>query len=244
VKLPGSGDRKCGGETVNGAPCQNNEVDGLGACLLHVPDDLLEEAEDITGAKRCRRQFGAPDACRKYAVSDSIPPMCTVHGAGSSITREFSAVRGVENRAAATLQEIMAAHGDRLLNPPGIGSPLDELLELAAEIKAMKEMLRDTVAAMVQRGTLRYAHSKAGEQFRAEILLYERALERYAKLLLDISKLNIDDRLQGIREEQLRMLEQALNMALEASHVGLDGQISARTAFRANIRVIQGELAG
>lgn len=224
-----------GGMTRLGQPCSEQEIDGLGNCIRHVPDDLLDEAEEITGYRLCRHN----GRCPNMAVAGSDPARCTTHGmAGGGDGRKHSTANLIENSAAARLAQIMAAHGERLLRPDPVGNPLDELLMLAAEIREGKEILRALVSCLYENGQIRYAHSKAGEQVRMEILLYERALERYAKILIDISKLKIEDRLAGIRQQTADMLERALDAALEESGVGLEGKHSARQALRRHLKVI------
>lgn len=242
---PWEGEAKCGVPSKNSGLCGNFVIDGLGACLQHVPDELLEEAEDVTGISRCRKRFGEPDACRNLAVAGTDPPQCNNHGANiGSLSRQQGTARVVEGRMATHLAEIMANNGAYLLNPPPIADPLNELLDLAGEVGALKEVLRVMAAQLFSENKVRYAHSKAGEQLRVEILLYERAVERFAKILIDISKLRIEDRLAGVQQQTADMMERALDAALAESGVGLDGINGARKAFRRHLKVVQGELVG
>ena len=236
----GSGQRNCKWP----AGCGRKEIEGLEYCLQHVPDDLLDEAEDITGIRRCRYDFGQPGACRKMAASGVEPPRCEDHGANrGSMARLGGAMNVRERDMAERLAAIMQLGGEKLLHPDPIQDPLTELLDLAAEVKALKEVLRYHVAELVKNQRVRYAHAKAGEQMRAEILLYERAVERTAKIMIDISKLRIEDRLAGVQEATAQMLERAIDAALQESGVGLDGIGAARKAFRRHLKVVQGELA-
>jgi hypothetical protein len=216
-------------------------VDGLEYCIRHMPDELLEEAEMLTGTIRCREQFGAPDACHALAVEGTDPPKCTQHRANWPLARQGTANRAVEDRLNARLAEIMQGKGSVLIDPPRIGDPLIELLDTAAEVKALKEIMRETAAWLLSTDKLRYT-SKVGEQLRAELVLYERAVERYTKLLIEISKLRIEERLAGVQEATAVMLERAIDAALTESGVGLDGITSARKAFRRHLKVVEGEL--
>jgi len=233
-RAPGFGQARC-----QTGRCGNQEVEGLEHCILHVPDEYLDEAEEITGIRRCRKRFGQPDACRMYAVAGTEPPMCGEHGANLGSGNRKQATRTVfEERAAARLAEILAGDGEKLIHPEGIADPLTELLNLAAEIKAGKEILKFVVAHLYSQERIRYAHSKVGEQLRMEIILYERSLERYGHILIQISKLKIEDRLAGVREQTAAMLERALDAALEASGVGIDGKEAAREQFRRHLKVV------
>ena len=134
--------------------------------------------------------------------------------------------------------QIMQEGGQKLLNPDPVSDPLAEMLELAAEMKAGKELLRQVVAHLFERSQHRYAHKNVGEQVRVELLLYERAVERYAKILIDISKMKIDERLAGIRQQTADMLERALDAAIEEMHVGLDQRQPAKEAFRRHLKLV------
>jgi hypothetical protein len=220
------------------------EVDGLEYCVQHVPEEYLEEAEEITGIKRCRHKFGEDGACRYLAVDNTVPVRCKNHGANAgSVSRREAMSRTIEGKVTDRLAEIMQENGQRLLHPKPIGDPLSELLDVAAEIGEFKEVMREVTTHLIVLGKVRYSNPKVGEQLRVEVLLYERALERFAKILIDISKLRIEDRLAGVQQATAEMLQRALDAALEESGVGLDGKLGAQRAFRRHLKVVQGELA-
>ena len=229
VIRPGEGELLCAWP----AGCRNHEIDGLEFCLQHVPDDMLDEAEEITSTRRCRHGFGEPGACRNLATGGTAPARCKVHGAnaGGVISKQAS-TRVVEGRVQDRLAQIMAESGERLLSPRPIGNPLAELLQLAAEMGEWKTIMQEIVLYLLSKDRIRSAHNRVGEQLRAEVLLFERAQERYAKILLDIQKAGIEARLAAIEEHQVRMVEQALTAALTASGLDLLGQDKARTVLR------------
>jgi hypothetical protein len=232
--------RRCQGTTITtGTPCQHEEIEGLEFCLPHMPDEYLEEAEDVTGMMRCRHQFGAPDACHNYAVEGADPVVCPKHGmAPGSFAMKQTMRRLVEGKMTDHLAEVMSGDGEKLLHPDPMTDPLGELLLLAAEVKAVKELLRGKVAKLFEDDKIRYAHNKAGEQLRMEVLLYERGLDRLAAILVSISKLNIAERLAAIQKQTADMLERALDAALEESGVGFEGKQKARDAMRRHLKVV------
>ena len=85
--------------------------------------------------------------------------------------------------------------------------PLGALNDLAAEALAWKTAVSELVADL--KADIRY-RSKSGEQLRAEVALFERALDRAAKILVDIGRLDIDSRLASISQEQALRLELVL----------------------------------
>jgi hypothetical protein len=115
-----------------------------------------------------------------------------------------------------------------------VTDPLSALQRLAGRAAAWEDIIGDKVNEL---HSLRYS-TEGGEQLRSEIVVMERAMDRLGKLLVDIAKLNIEERLAGIRKQTLDMLERALDAALEASGTGLDGKQKARDAFRRNIRIV------
>jgi hypothetical protein len=95
----------CAGTTRGGLSCSNREIRGVGWCLHHVPDELLELAEQIRGCRRCAYR----SKCRQYAVESTRPPMCKNHGANiGSVQYRQAAVRVVEQRIAVAFAETLA----------------------------------------------------------------------------------------------------------------------------------------
>lgn len=135
---------------------------------------------------------------------------------------------------AAALNEQAARELARLDVPP-VTDPLTELARLAAQAVAWK----DNMAARVNElSSLRYESESGGEQLRAEIALWERALDRCISTLAAMAKLNIEERLAGVRKQTADMLERALDSALKASGADMDGRQRARDEFRRNLRVV------
>jgi hypothetical protein len=226
---PWQGPNRCGAPTGDGGPCTQFEIDGLDACFRHVPDELLAEAEEVTGWRRCRQGNG----CTQVAKRGTEPPACKTHGANlGSLTSQCAAERVVEGKYADRLVLILAEHGEKFLHPDPIGNPLTELLELAAEIKSFKEALRHVASYLFSKERIRSAHDKVGEQLRAEIILYERAQERLAKILIDISKLGIEAKLAGLEDTQADTIERALTAALTATGLDLVAQQEAKVVLR------------
>jgi hypothetical protein len=233
VVRPGEGPLFCTFVLEDGRTCGHHEVDGLGFCLWHVPDEMLEEAEEVTGHYRCRHDFGEPGACHNMAVTETDPPACKIHGANrGSNTHKAAMGRVVEGRVQDRMVEILSENGERLLNPKRLDNPLIELLRLADEMAEWKDIMRGIVVYLVDRQRLRSAHSKVGEQLRAEVLLYERALERLAKILQDIARLGIETKLASIEERQVQVVETALAAALNASGLDIVDQQRAKTVLR------------
>jgi len=98
-------------------------------------------------------------------------------------------------------------------------NPLEALAGLAGEIVATKDIFRERVAQLREEAW-RYSDAKGGEQLRAEIAMYERALDRSARVLADIARLKIDERLTAITEQQVQTLVTVFTAVLERLDLG------------------------
>ena len=116
-----------------------------------------------------------------------------------------------------------------------VTNPLEALQKLAGRAAAWEDIIGEKVNEM---RSIRYSTEEGGEQLRAEIAVMERAMDRLGRLLVDIAKLNIEEKLAGIRKRTLDMLERALDEALEASGAPLEGKAKAREAFKRTLRVV------
>lgn len=230
ISYPWEGPELCKGTSgKNNARCSNKEILGLEYCLHHVPDEDLEEAESITGWKRCRNRFGQPDACRQYAVNDTNPPLCKNHGANAGSERSaIAAQAGIEREAIERLEAVMRddANAARIINPPPIEDPLVKLLEVAAEIDAMRIFFRDRVL-QIKESEWRWRGREA-EIIRAEIVLWERSQERLAQILIAVARIDVHKLMARISEARIQMMDRALTLALQASGADPSGQQRAR----------------
>lgn len=154
-------------------------------------------------ARRCKaRRSTDGEPCEAYAMSGAL--VCRSHGGASPQARRGSADRMAAEQALTELSR-------RGFAP--VENPLEALALIAGEILAVKDIFRERVAQLREEAW-RYGDAKGGEQLRAEISLYERALDRSAKVLADIARLKIDDRLTAITEQQGQTLAAILTAVL------------------------------
>jgi len=128
-----------------------------------------------------------------------------------------------------------AAYELARLDVPPVVDALSELARLAGQAVAWKDNMSAKVNEL---SSLRYESQTGGEQLRAEIALWERALDRCIATLTAMAKLNIEERLAGVRKQTADMMERALDAALEASGAPLDGKAKAREAFKRNLKIV------
>jgi hypothetical protein len=120
-----------------------------------------------------------------------------------------------------------------------VGDPLQQLATLAGQVLAW----RDSMAAKVNDlSSLRYQMSgengDGGEQLRAEVALWERALDRCERVLTAMARLNIDERLARISEQQAERIERALRTALTELGLGLEEQDKAARSVGRHLRAV------
>ncbi|MEU5426842.1 hypothetical protein AB0H73_14730 [Streptomyces olivoreticuli] len=114
-----------------------------------------------------------------------------------------------------------------------VDNPLAALSQLAGEVLGFKNALADRVNELTD---IRYeGNGPAGEQIRAEVLLYERAMDRAGALLISIARLNIDERLAAISEKQATIVIAAVEAAL--SHAGVTGEAATQAKQVASRRL-------
>lgn len=95
-----------------------------------------------------------------------------------------------------------------------VGNPLVALAELAGEITAVKDIFRERITRLEEE-SWRFEDAKGGEQLRAEVALYERGLDRTARVLADFARLKIDERLAAVTEQQGQTLVMVITTVLE-----------------------------
>jgi hypothetical protein len=133
--------------------------------------------------------------CLNDAMSGQA--VCRMHGGAQQSGREKGKMVVAERKLNDQLSQLAESH----LAVP-VDNPLGALQQLAGECVQLKDIFAQRVAKLKAPG---YA-SKAGEQLRSDMAVYERALDRTSKVLTDIARLNIDDRLVRIEEQQAELM--------------------------------------
>jgi hypothetical protein len=122
------------------------------------------------------------------------------------------------------------------LGVQAVGDPLEALLKLAGQVLAWQAA---TAALVNQLDGIRYRGANGAEQLRAEVALYERAMDRAVSVLSAIARLNIDERLVAVTERQADAVIGAINAALEAAGVSGEQAERARRAAARHLRSVE-----
>lgn len=105
------------------------------------------------------------------------------------------------------------------LDVPPVEDPLSELAKVCAQVIAWKDSMAERVNEL---SSLRYENEAGGEQLRAEVALWERALDRCERFLTAMARLNIDERLAAISEARAELIISVFVAALERA--GIEGE--------------------
>lgn len=163
----------------------------------------LDPSNDRRCTARTRR-----GPCRNRPIRGGN--VCKVHGGRAPQVRAKAAER-------LAMHDAMAELARRGIPP--VDNPLSALAALAGEITATKNIFRERLGDLDE-AAWRYSDAKGAEQLRAEVALYERALDRSARVLADIARLKIDERLAAVSEAQGRTLAAVITVVLERLDLG------------------------
>lgn len=114
--------------------------------------------------------------------------------------------------------------------------PLIELQKLAGQVIAWKQLLAEQVAQLAE---WRYTAPGSGtEQLRAEVALFERAMDRCLHVLTAIAKLDLDNRLARITEQQAAAVVRAVSAAITAAGITGTAAAEARATAARHLRAV------
>lgn len=173
----------------------------------------------------CGAQCRDGSACSNRPMTSST--RCRMHGGASPQAKTAAERRQVEGEARALLAE---------LGVTPVDDPLAALLRLGGQVLAWQEA---TAALVNQLDHIRY-QGGSGEQLRAEVALYERAMDRAANVLSAIARLRIDERLAEVTQRQAEAVIGAIEAGLEAAGVTGDRMIEARRVAARHLRLVDG----
>lgn len=133
--------------------------------------------------------------------------VCRVHGGGSPAVKRKAKERIAEQEVRAEYAKLEALIGE----PEPITDPLSELLRLAGGVKRWREFIEGRVAHL---SSLGYS-GPVGEQIRAEVQLLQSTTPQLAGILTSIARLNIDERLARVNQEQGEQVAAVITAVLD-----------------------------
>jgi hypothetical protein len=181
------------------------------------------EKRKCRGTNTSGTRKGQP--CGKWALKGAT--VCRTHGGGAPQVQAAAKARLVE-------KDITQALGKLDVRP--VHDPLTALAELAGEITAWKELAADRVAALKDLASRNFL--SGSDEVHAEIQVYERALDRTVHVLATIARLNIDERLVKISQQQADLVKTALLGALDDTGLPREQQREAAGHLARRLRLV------
>jgi len=170
-----------------------------------------------TGRRRCQRRSKNSGGEQCGAIAMNGQDVCRFHGGASKQARAAAARRVAEAELTEQTRRALA-----VLDVAPVDNPLTALSELAGQVVAWKDALAARVNELER---IRFTDDKGAEQLRAEVALYERAMDRCINVLATIGRLKIDERLAAISEKQADLVITAIEAAL--AYAGITGEQAA-----------------
>lgn len=121
------------------------------------------------------------------------------------------------------------------LDAAPVADPLEALQRLAGRALALEQAIGEMVNNL---RSVRYQTETGGEQLRAEVAVLERAMDRCGRLLVDIAKLNIEERLAKVTEIQVKLVTDALRGQLGEMGMSADAQREAIAGVGRRLRLV------
>lgn len=131
--------------------------------------------------------------------------VCRSHGGNAPQVRAKAKQRQLEQAARRLLPAEYREHPD----------PLGEALRTLSEAVAFKDAVRSLVGDL---GVLRY-EGHSGEQLRAEVAVYERALDRVGSMCERLIRLDIETRLTRVEEAKVMLVADVIRRVLDRHRV-------------------------
>jgi hypothetical protein len=162
-----------------------------------------------SGPSHCRatvRRTG--EQCRRFPIRGGT--VCPSHGGAAPQVRNAARRREVTASAAALIRKKGYAPLD---------DPVEALLSVAGEMVALKDALADQVAKLTD---ITVTDRTGAENVAAVLAAYERGLERVAKVLVSMNRLDIAARKVNVEAVQAGLLAEALRRAVFSDRARLD----------------------
>lgn len=172
--------------------------------------------------EKCAGHTRAGNPCRQNPLA--FQKVCRMHGGSSPQALESANRRAAEARAEAEVRKLI---------PDNIG-PVTDPLGLLAQLAGEADAFRQALAAKVNElNKVSYRSVIETEQIRAEVILYERALDRTAKLCEAMIRSDYLERHARIQEAHAQLLLVVVRDAL-----GLVGDDTLRQ--QVTMRIVDG----
>jgi hypothetical protein len=200
-------------------------------------EDEFEYIDDIDVSHHCKAKTFDDETrtwtgrrCRNRIPAGHL--VCDKHRGNFPKTRAKAQMRQAEAHARYQLKKKLEREGVYKME-----DAIEEMEAIAGEAIAFKNICRERLEAL--KGDIRYS-TAAGEQLRAEVALYERAIDRCDKILTNYVRLGISDRRVKIAEAQALLLVGVIQNVLGRLELSRDQKRIAAVVVPEELRAISG----
>lgn len=174
------------------------------------------------------------ERCIRAAIKGGV--VCPAHGGRTPNIRKAAAMKLAEEQVRRDVEKARAEIKNMRDVAPltSVGDIYDDLLEVAGVCRQWRLVLQDRVSYLTDLHTTETEHT--GEQVRADVLLFERALERSAKVGEMLARLNLDERKQALDERLAARLALVIQAILADLDLTDTQQERAATVAPARVR--------
>lgn len=177
--------------------------------------------------RQCTARNRRGSRCGRWAIRGGN--VCAMHGGKAPAVQAAAARRLAEAEAMATLAEVEVHSVD---------NPLEELAQLAAEMRAMQKHVGNIVGQF----TSLTEATMFGEQLNVMVRLYERMMDRTAKVLADWTRLGFDERMATLNERQTDLIERFLFAVVDRIELTDEQRTRLPDAAVAMLPILTGQL--
>ena len=183
-----------------------------------------------TDDKRCvAKSKASGKRCNSWAIEGGT--VCYMHGGASPIVKAAAQQRVHAQRIAASAQATLAHEG---ISP--VEDPLEELGRLASASNALMQALGARVNAL---SDLEHFDAKNSPAIKAEVQMYERAMDRTHRLLDSLVKHGYTEREIKIQETQVMLVSGVIKRVLSALGLSAEQQKNAQVLLATEFRQLE-----
>lgn len=154
--------------------------------------------------RRCTKIKADGERCKRPPIKGAL--VCQMHGGQLPPVKKAAAVALTEARVR---REISSMRDVPQMT--GVNDVYTELLEVLSMCAQWRRLLGDRVSYLTNLG---YSTLENGEQVRADVQLFERSLERSAKVGEMLARLNLDERKAALDERTAAQLGMCIQQIL------------------------------
>lgn len=192
--------------------------------------------EHASADGKCTRIKSDGNRCRAWAVKGSM--VCNHHGGMLPNVQRSAQLRLHRDAAQQEALRRLKAEGANKQDT------VTEMDRLAAEVIVFKDVCRERLDQLMVLGKdIRY-EGKTGEQLRAEVALYERALDRCNTVLATNIKLGIAERKAELEKAKAIMVAAVIRAILSRLELTHEQQRNAPRIIQEEMLALSAEVSG